>query len=290
LLREKNIRLLVKRLDLISSDLSGNKWFKLKYNLKEAKKQHHKLLLTFGGAFSNHIYATAAGAHIHGISSIGIIRGEETQPLNPTLSAVLKLGMKLRYLSRSDYRNKESPGFVEHLKEKYGNFYLIPEGGTNSLAIEGTKEILGDEDLKADIICTSIGTGGTLAGLLATAHAGQKVVGFSALKGEFIHQEVHRLLQRHYILPVCTFDIFHQYHFGGYAKYSEELIRFMMDFTYRTGIPLDPIYTGKMMYGIMDAIQKDIIPQGSTVLAVHTGGLQGISGFNTIHGTKLPLS
>lgn len=289
LLKEKKIRLCVKRLDLISADLSGNKWYKLKYNLEEAKRQGHKMLLTFGGAYSNHIFATAAGAHIYNIPSIGIIRGEETLPLNPTLSAALKLGMNLRYLSRSDYRNKESPDFLDHLKEDFGDFFLIPEGGTNSLAIKGTKEILNDQDFKADMICTSIGTGGTMAGLLATAHAGQKVVGFSSLKGEFMLQEVHNLLQKHNILPSCSFDILQQYHFGGYAKFTEELILFMMDFTQRTGIPLDPIYTGKMMFGIMDEIRKGNIPQGSSILAIHTGGLQGISGFNIINGTKLPL-
>ncbi|MEX2591823.1 MAG: pyridoxal-phosphate dependent enzyme [Anditalea sp.] len=287
-LREKNIQLTIKRLDRAHSEISGNKWYKLKHNLYEAKKQGHTQLLTFGGAYSNHIYATAAAAKSSGLNAIGIIRGDENMPLNPTLSYAKASGMKLHYLSRSAYREKSSGFILNQLREKFGDFYLLPEGGTNALAIKGTKEILQDKDFEADILCTSIGTGGTLAGLLATAKASQKVMGFSSLKGEFIQGEVQKLIEIYKINTACEYEILTSYHFGGYAKFTPEMIAFILSFKRSTGIPLDPIYTGKMMYGLLDLIQKGAIPEGSKILALHSGGLQGIEGFNKRFGTQLP--
>ena len=289
-LLNKNIQLTVKRLDQVHADISGNKWFKLKYNIKEAKNQGYKQLLTFGGAYSNHIYATAAAAKLSGLQSIGVIRGEENLPLNDTLAASQAYGMKFYYLSRSEYKEKKSLMVLEQLKAKFGEFYLIPEGGTNSLAINGTMEILDQRDYEADIICSSIGTGGTLAGLLATAKATQQVWGFSALKGDFIHQEIENLLLENQISPLCKYKVTSDFHFGGYAKYTQELVDFIQDFKSITDIALDPIYTGKMMYGILDLIQKGDIPEGSKILAIHTGGLQGIRGFNKRNNTQLSIS
>lgn len=288
-LQEKNIQLFIKRLDLIHSDVSGNKWYKLKYNLAEAKRQGHTQLLTFGGAYSNHIYATAAGAQIAGLNAIGVIRGDDLLPRNPTLSFAQASGMKLEYLSRSDYRNKDSFLILEQLKAKFGEFYLLPEGGTNALAILGTQEILKEDDFEMDIICTSLGTGGTLAGILATAKASQKVMGFSSLNGDFIHQDIHNLLKKYGIKPSCAYEILIQYHFGGYARFNSELIQFIHSFKSSTGIILDPVYTGKMMYGLLNQINNGSIPEGSRILAIHSGGLQGIAGFNIRNGTKLPL-
>lgn len=288
-LQEKNIQLFIKRLDLIHSDVSGNKWYKLKYNLAEAKRQGHTQLLTFGGAYSNHIYATAAGAQIAGLNAIGVIRGDDLLPRNPTLSFAQASGMKLEYLSRSDYRNKDSFLILEQLKAKFGEFYLLPEGGTNALAILGTQEILKEDDFEMDIICTSLGTGGTLAGILATAKASQKVMGFSSLNGDFIHQDIHNLLKKYGIKPSCAYEILIQYHFGGYARFNSELIQFIHSFKSSTGIILDPVYTGKMMYGLLNQIKNGSIPEGSRILAIHSGGLQGIAGFNIRNGTKLPL-
>ena len=178
----------------------------------------------------------------------------------------------------------------EQLKAKFGEFYLIPEGGTNSLAIKGTMEILEQKDFRADIICCSIGTGGTFAGLLATAKATQHVWGFSALKGEFIHQEIERLLLENQISPLCKYKIISNFHFGGYAKFTQELIDFIQNFKSLTGIPLDPIYTGKMIYGLYELVKDGSIPEGSEILAIHTGGLQGIRGFNKKNDTQLSLS
>ncbi|KEO73095.1 1-aminocyclopropane-1-carboxylate deaminase/D-cysteine desulfhydrase [Anditalea andensis] len=286
-LERKNIQLIVKRLDLIHPLISGNKFFKLKYNMKSAQKAGYKQLLTFGGAYSNHIHAAAAAAKIDGLSIIGVIRGEKTLPLNPTLQMAQDSGMKIHYVSRSEYRNKAEPEFITQLQNLHGDFYLIPEGGTNSLAIEGTKEILQGEDFDADIITCSIGTGGTLAGIVTSAKEGQKIWGFSSLKGSFILKEFEGLLTKENLSPTADYEIFTNYHFGGYGKHKPELLSFIRDFYDNTGIPLDPIYTGKMMYGVFDKV--DQIQEGTKILCLHTGGLQGITGFNSRYGTDLPL-
>lgn len=289
LLEEKGIRLAIRRLDQVHDLVSGNKFFKLKYNLEEAKKQGIDTLLTFGGAFSNHIHATAAAARIEGFRSIGVIRGEETIPLNPTLSFARSEGMYMEYVSREDYRKKTEDFFIHGLKEKFGEFYLIPEGGTNALAIQGTKEILTADDQGFTHVACSIGTGGTFAGLADRIESKQHLLGFSSLKGEFIHQELRELLDLYQISPKEKYRIIDNYHFGGYGKYKPELIDFIQRFYSETLIPLDPIYTGKMMFGIMDLINKDFFEKGSNILVIHSGGLQGVAGFNLQFGTELHL-
>ncbi len=285
--RERDIRITVKRLDQKHPEIPGNKWYKLHYNIKEAIRQGQRQILTFGGAYSNHIQATAAAAKLSGLKAIGVIRGEQITPPNPTLAYALAAGMELHYLSRTDYRQKTCALILDRLRQAYGDFYLIPEGGTNALAIRGAQEILEESDFGYDLICTSIGTGGTMTGLLAAAKASQKVMGFSALKGDFIHKEIQNLLRQYHIDPACTYENITGYHFGGYAKFTPELIQFMQSFTRKTGIPLDPIYTGKMMFGLVDLLQKNKIPEGTKILALHTGGLQGIKGFNLRNGTEL---
>lgn len=289
LLEENGIRLSIKRLDQVHDLISGNKFYKLKYNLEEAQKSGFSTLLTFGGAFSNHIHATAAAARIEGFKSIGIIRGEETFPPNPTLAFAKAKGMQLGFVSREDYRKKSDASFIEILKEKFGNFYLIPEGGTNALAIKGTKEILGKEDEEFTHIGCSIGTGGTFAGLADSIRTHQHLLGFSSLKGDFIHWETNHLQEKNRINPKGKYSIFDEYHFGGYGKSGPELLDFILWFYSQTQIPLDPIYTGKMMFGIFDLIRKDFFEKGSHILAIHSGGLQGIAGFNQRFGTSLPL-
>lgn len=254
--------------------------------METAKQTGFKKLLTFGGAFSNHIHASAEAARLEGLSIVGVIRGEETLPLNPTLQRAKECGMDLYYVSRSTYRDKCSPVFINRLRDLFGNFYLIPEGGTNSLALKGTGEIIQENDFKADIITCSIGTGGTLGGIVSSAKDHQKIWGFSSLKGEFIHDEFKNLLDKESITPKCTYEIFTHYHFGGYAKHKPELIALIKNFYQITGIPLDPVYTGKMMFGVFDKLEE--IPDNSTVLCLHTGGLQGIAGFNQRFGTELP--
>lgn len=282
LLHEKEISLCIKREDQIHPEVSGNKFRKLKYNLLEAKKKGFLGVLTFGGAYSNHILATAVAARMMGLESVGIIRGEElkenlkaTLEANKTLGKAVENGMKLDFISRSAYREKDDTKFLKALKGKFGNFYLIPEGGTNDLAVSGCEEILTEEDAQFDYICTCVGTGGTIAGLINASGNHQKVFGFPALKGDFLVNEVSRYVGRKSNWRLVT-----DYHFGGYAKYNLDLIRFINDFNKNFKIPLDPIYTGKMLYGIFDMINKDVFEKGSQILVIHTGGLQGVDGFN----------
>tara|TARA_B110000090_G_scaffold58200_1_gene66481 strand:- start:1315 stop:2250 length:936 start_codon:yes stop_codon:yes gene_type:complete len=281
ILEEKNIELFIKREDLIHPFVSGNKFRKLKYNLHAAKQQQKETLLTFGGAFSNHIVATAIAAQLNGFNSIGIIRGDElghdlvkTLASNATLREAHKNGMIFEFISRESYRNKSEETFQKYLKETFGDFYLIPEGGTNNLAIKGCEEILTSEDSKFDYICCAIGTGGTISGLINAAEVHQKVIGFPALKGAFLEGEIQKFTTKE------NWHLATSYHFGGYAKYNEDLIRFINKFTKENQILLDPIYTGKMLFGILDLIANDHFPINSKIVAIHTGGLQGIAGFN----------
>lgn len=282
ILKEKNIALSLKREDDIDPMISGNKYRKLKYNLLEAKQFGHKTVLTFGGAFSNHILATSKAAKVMGFQSIGVIRGEElgkdiakTMAENATLKTAALNGMTFEFVSREVYRKKEDRNFLQRLTEKYGDFYGIPEGGTNNLAVDGCKEILTENDNSFDYICTSVGTGGTLSGLILSAEAHQKILGFPALKGDFLEKEVQQ-----YVGNVGNWSLVKNYHFGGYAKYNDALIRFINTFKQDHEIQLDPIYTGKMLYGIFDMVKNNQFERGAKILAIHTGGLQGIEGFN----------
>lgn len=257
--------------------ISGNKLRKLKYNLLEAKRLNKKALLTFGGAFSNHLAAVAYAGYKHDFNTIGIIRGEELMGLkefNPTLSFCYNHGMKFKFISRQSYRNKTTKPFLSELEEEFGDFYLIPEGGTNDLAVKGCEEILNDIDETFDYICCPVGTGGTISGLINSSSFNQKLVGFPALKGDFLSQEITKFVTK------TNWELISDYHFGGYAKVNEDLIRFINQFKKTYKVPLDPIYTGKMMYGIYDLISKGYFKKDSKILAIHTGGLQGIEGMN----------
>jgi 1-aminocyclopropane-1-carboxylate deaminase/D-cysteine desulfhydrase-like pyridoxal-dependent ACC family enzyme len=279
LLDKKGISLSVKREDLIHPLISGNKWHKLKYNIQQAKSSGFNTILTFGGAYSNHIYSTAAAGSIFRINTIGIIRGEEHLPLNPTLEFAAGSGMNIQYVSRKDYRNRNSNEFVLKLKEKFGKFYLVPEGGTNSLAVLGSMEILSEQTSQYDYICSPCGTGGTIAGLIKGSCGHQNVLGFSVLKGgEFLKDNVKTLLKDDEGINQKKWAINTDYHFGGYAKFNSELIDFTSRFINQHRIPVEPIYTGKMFFGIFDLAKKNFFRPGTSILAVHTGGLQGING------------
>jgi 1-aminocyclopropane-1-carboxylate deaminase len=257
--------------------ISGNKYRKLKYNIIEAKRLKKKTLLTFGGAFSNHIAAVAAAGNEFGFNTIGVIRGEELHNKieeNSTLTFAQKNGMQFKFVSRSDYRNKASECFIKNLKQEFGNFYLIPEGGTNAFAIKGCEEILTDIDKDFDFICCPVGTGGTIAGLINCSQPSQQVLGFPALKGDFLQNDISKFVKQE------NWKLIYDYHFGGYAKVTEELILFINQFKEKTGIPLDPIYTGKMIFGICDLMKQGFFQKNSKILAIHTGGLQGIYGVN----------
>ena len=276
----------IKREDLIHPFVSGNKFRKLKYNLLQAKTENKDTLLTFGGAYSNHIAALAFAGQENGFRTIGIIRGDELESKiteNPTLQFAQNCGMEFKFVSREEYRNKQEKVFLENLKSTYGNFYLIPEGGTNELAIKGCQEILTPADSQFDYICCSVGTGGTILGIINSALPHQKVLGFPALKGDFLKDEIRIFAQNN------NWELITHYHFGGYGKIKEELIAFINQFYQENKIPLDPIYTGKMVFGVMNMIATNHFPSHSKILLIHTGGIQGIQGMNLkLKNKKLP--
>jgi 1-aminocyclopropane-1-carboxylate deaminase len=269
---EASVRVLVKCEYLNHPFVTGNKWWKLKYNLEAATKLEHKTILTFGGAYSNHIYATAAAARELELKSIGIIRGEETLPLNPTLSFAKECGMELHYISREAYRKKNEASFFQNLKDQLGDFYLIPEGGTNELAVKGVKEFAQSlaKEVEFDYLCLPVGTGGTIAGIVEGTDESKKILGFVSLKGvEFLEHEIRTYTEK------TNFKLLHDYHFGGYAKMTSSLIEFINQFEHDQNIPLDPVYASKMIFGVFDFIKKSFFKKNSTILILHTGGLQG---------------
>lgn len=272
------VELFIKREDKLHPIISGNKFRKLKYNIEEAKRLNQTTLLTFGGAFSNHILAVAGAGAEFGFKTIGVIRGEELESKiqeNPTLVKAQEFGMQFYFVSRTAYRDKEETSFISHLHEKYGNFYLVPEGGTNNLAIKGCEEILTDTDKEyfTHIIC-AVGTGGTISGLINSSSEKQQIIGFSSLKGAFLSEVIRNFVSK------TNWSINDNYHFGGYGKVTDELIQFLNSFYSQTAIPLDPVYTGKMVFGILDWIEKGYFPPNAKILMIHTGGLQGIKGMN----------
>ena len=266
-----DITLIIRRLDLVHPQISGNKFFKLKYNFLEAKRQGYQHILSFGGAYSNHIAAPAFAAQQFGFQSVGVIRGEELadRPLNPTLATAQEFGMQLHFVSRDEYRRKQQPEYLAELARQFPEHYVIPEGGTNALAIQGCQEILKDSDAQFDVICCAVGTGGTISGLIEASHAHQQILGFSALKGSFLKDEVAQLTKK------TNWNILDDYCCGGYAKTSAALVQFIRDFEAEFSIPLEQVYTAKMLMGIFDLIEKNYFLARSKLLVIHSGGLQG---------------
>ena len=272
----------LQREDLIHPFVNGNKYYKLKYNLQKAKDENFNTLLTFGGAFSNHIYAVSAAAKLFNFKSIGIIRGEEYKPLNPTLQFAVNNGMELHYVNRTTYRKRTDSKFREEIAKQFGKVYIIPEGGTNELALKGAAEILNNISIDYDFVCSPVGSGGTLAGLICGLKDTKEAIGFSALKGgEYLSETIKQLLPP--TIKQCNnWTINDHYHFGGFAKINKELIEFMELFNIENKITLEPLYTGKMMFGINDLIAKEFFSKGSKIIAIHTGGLQGLNGMKPI--------
>ncbi|WP_445404461.1 1-aminocyclopropane-1-carboxylate deaminase/D-cysteine desulfhydrase [Acinetobacter vivianii] len=266
------VQLTVKRLDQIHPHISGNKFFKLKYNLLAAQQQGCSKILTFGGAFSNHIAATAYAAQRFGFQSIGIIRGEElaSQALNPTLQTAHDFGMHLHFVSRAEYRLRHEASYLQQLQQQYPQAFIVPEGGTNALALQGSQEILSAHDRENyDVICCAVGTGGTIAGLIESSSDRQHVLGFSALKGDFLQQDIQQWTDKK------NWSLTDAYCCGGYAKTSPALLQSMQQFEQQYAIPLEQVYTAKMMMGLFDLIQQQHFPENTRILAIHTGGLQG---------------
>ncbi len=276
LLKEKGIELTMLRLDELEV-ASGNKFFKLLYNIEEAKRQGHQSLISFGGAYSNHIYALAEVAEQYGFQSVGIIRGEETLPLNATLHFCQEKGMRIFYMSREDYRKKNDPEFIAAWLKK-NNIepgYLIPEGGTNALAVEGTMLIQQFiPDAITHVLC-ACGTGGTIAGIIKNKKSHQHIIGIAALKGaDFLKQDIQQLMGSTY----SNWELRTEFHEGGYAKTTDALMQFIKQFYDEQGILLDPIYTSKTMLGTWKMIAQNEFPQGSKIMCIHTGGIQGWNG------------
>ncbi len=274
------IRLYLKRDDLLHPLVSGNKWRKLTYNLLEAERQGANTLLTFGGAYSNHLYATAAAGQVFGFQTIGVVRGDELagKPLNPTLTFCQQQGMRFHFVDRATYLRAEEPTFQAELQERFGPCYIVPEGGTNALAIQGTAEIVPEVYNQLGswpvAVACAVGTGGTLAGLIETAPASVQLLGVSALK-------VPKQTDAYFVgLPAKlppNVRLLTDYHHGGYARTTPELLHFIRHFERRTGILLEQVYTGKLLFALYDLARQDYFPDQATVVAIHTGGLQGRS-------------
>lgn len=278
-----NVKLFIKREDLLHPFISGNKYRKLKYNLLEFEHKKFDAIITFGGAYSNHIAATAYACKERGINCVGVIRGDELWKSineNPTLKFAQECGMKFEFITREQYRDKNSEELNSYLINKYGNSFVLPEGGTNDLAVKGCEEIVTNDDDKYNFICCAVGTGGTISGIINSSKESQKILGFPALKGEFLKQEICNFAKK------SNWDLITNYHFGGYGKVNDELINFINSFYDNTNIPLDPIYTGKLVYAVVDLINKNFFPENSEILLIHTGGLQGIKGMNQILSKK----
>lgn len=267
--QDKNIGLDLLRLDLIHPEISGNKWFKLKYNIAFALENNFKSIVSFGGAYSNHLHALAFAGKEFNIKTIGIIRGEAVE--NQTLQDCKKWGMDIHFISREQYREKDEVDFLKTIQEEFKTSYIIPEGGNNMLGQKGCVEILSSaQKEKYDLFCCSIGTGATFTGIVNALGGEKKAMGFSAIKnGHYLANEIQQQT------PYSNFELQYDYHFGGFAKINDHLKTFMQQFKSEQSYELDRVYTGKMMFGIFDLIEKNSLQENTQILAIHTGGLQG---------------
>lgn len=277
--KQAGIQLLVKREDLNHPAISGNKWWKLKYNLQVAESSGQKKILTFGGAYSNHIYATAAATKLLNLSSVGVIRGEEMLPLNPTLQFAKDQGMVIHYVSRTEYRNKETPGFTDMLQDKFGDFFHIPEGGSNTLAVKGCAEFAEQQlaQIDFDHLLLAVGTGGTIAGIITAFQGRKNIIGVPVLKNAtFLNEDIARLIHAFSGKSFPNWSLLTGYDEGGYAKHTSRLRTFIAEVTRTYGLPLDHVYTGKLFFALIKEIEAGAFRRGATILALHTGGMQGL--------------
>lgn len=270
-LEKYGVLVYVKREDLVHPLVGGNKFRKLKYNFEKAKVENKNTIVTFGGPYSNHIAATAFTGKKHGLKTIGIIRGEKTFPLNSTLQRATDNGMELFFTDRATYCTKEIAVEIALKNKEKANCYIIPEGGSNDEGYKGCCEITSEISIDFDYICCPCGTGTTLAGIASELKQHQKAIGFSVLKNNYsLAKSVQAFLKKYPIEP----HIFNDYHFGGYAKSNDELDKFIKQFNELNHIQIEPVYTGKMFYGIYDLIKKGFFKEKEIVIAIHTGGLQ----------------
>lgn len=282
--REMGVAFKIVRMDQNHRYISGNKLWKLKYNLIKAAENGVKRFVTFGGAYSNHIHAAAAAGKLFGFETVGVIRGERPKVLNPTLVDAQNWGMQLRFIERRQYKHRHETDFQQQIMEQCQAEYLVPEGGSNALAVNGVKDwALRQEE--GDVFCLATGTGGTTAGVIAGAIHKRKVLSFPVLKGGvYLKEEIESLLKESSQKEAASWQLMTEYHFGGYAKYTNELIEFINMMKQQYQVPLDPVYTGKVAFGVLDMIKKGCFSRGTTIVMIHTGGLQGIRGFNDRFG------
>jgi 1-aminocyclopropane-1-carboxylate deaminase/D-cysteine desulfhydrase-like pyridoxal-dependent ACC family enzyme len=305
LFEARKLKVFVFRLDLIDPHLGGNKYFKLLYNLEEAKEAGKKTLLTFGGAYSNHLRATAAAGKAFGFQTVGVVRGKELaeKPLNSVLDFCVQAGMKLHFVERQAYRQKKDSLWIEGLKKEvqarweqsFSDLFLLPEGGSNAAALKGCAQIpnLIAEELQThfqiktlDFILTPVGTAGTAAGLFVGKAAATKIIGVSALKGgDFLYQEAIQLLKDfekkyktfHFQTETFKrdFSLWLDYHFGGYAKKKPALMQFIEKMKTEKDLPLEATYSGKLFFAFYDTLGRaqNTFPNHSTIVLLHTGGL-----------------
>ena len=276
---KQNVKIYMKREDLIHPIISGNKFRKLKYNLEELKKNKNSLLITFGGAFSNHLLAVAYLGKIEGIKTLAIVRGEELKDLkfNTTLQKCSDLGMKFEFVSRKKYRERNTSKYNCELQFKFKNSYIIPEGGTNILGIKGCEEILSKYDKEFfDVVCVPVGSGGTFSGLINSSLEKQKILGFSALNNSNISEVINKFVKKD------NWKLYDESFFGGYAKFNNELINFINNFYKKHNIKLDFIYNAKMIFRIIDLINTNSWTFGKKILIINTGGTQSVDGINEL--------
>lgn len=274
ILKEKNVSLYLKRDDLIHPMISGNKWRKLKYNIEEIKNKNYKRIISFGGAYSNHMHALSYACKINNIELVCVIRGEElTENSSKTIRESIKYGMIPHFVSRAEYKERNGIEYQKELLNKFKADFIVPEGGTNNLALKGVQELIKEINIDFDYISVACGTGGTISGIIKGLKDNQKAIGISALKGSFHDKEVKNLIGNNYH---SKYDIINDYHFGGYAKTKPELINFIKDFRNEYNVQLEQVYTGKMAYAIFDLIEKDYFKENSSIVMIHTGGLQGL--------------
>ena len=270
------IHLHIKRDDLLHPIISGNKWRKLKYTLLHALTKGHEHLISMGGAYSNHLHALAYVGHKLNLKTTGLIRGEQPTEDNQTLADLKKWGMNLEFVTRGEFR--ELRKYRNHDAEpakKYNGFW-IPEGGASHEALRGVAEIVKEIDMDFDTLTLACGTGTTLAGIAKALPNSKRVLGFSALKGGgFLEKDIKKLL---HTKGMPNWSVNFDYHFGGFAKTTDELISFIEEFQSHNNIPLEPLYNGKMLFGLLDLIKNDRFKKGHTIIAIHTGGLQGNRG------------
>ena len=278
-LEQKSVNIFLKRDDLIHNIVSGNKWRKLKYNFEVAHSEGYRTILSFGGAYSNHLHALSYAAHINGFNSIGVIRGEKHKNINSTLSFCQDYNMLLHYIKRHDYRlNKYSEKFKSSLKEKFGDFFLIPEGGNNLLGVKGCEEILQEVDITYDYVCCPVGSGCTISGLIRSMNQNTHLLGFCPFSK--VEEQRDSIISFCSHMPLDNWELIPDYEFGGFGKINSNLIKFVRQFKIDYSIELDLLYMGKLFYFLFDLINKGCFRKKSRILILHTGGLQGLNGFN----------